>query len=434
MLFRLVNRQSLMRLLYTLIFYLALPLVLVRLFIRSFKAPAYRRHWAERFGVLPFTIPKKSIWIHAVSFGESVAATPLIEHLLQKHPATPIVITNTTPTGRGYIRKKFEGRLKNAYFPYDTPVTLKRFYRHANPMCLVIIETELWPNLLRFCHQHDVKTILANARLSERSAKGYARWPKLVTPMMHELSFVAAQDKAGGQRFVALGLAPEKLVVTGSIKFDLPIPEDIDQKAAVLKQILGKRPIWIAASTHEGEEKHILAAHQLIRKQCPNALLLWVPRHPERFEPVKTLCEKASLGVITRSNGKPCTKDTAVFVGDTMGEMLLFYAAAQIAFIGGSLIPIGGHNMLEAAALEVPVLTGPNVQNFTQIAKQLKEARALKVVQNSKALATEVITLFEDESQRTAMGQAGATIVAENRGALKRLCALVDQVIPSECR
>ncbi|MDF2690906.1 MAG: 3-deoxy-D-manno-octulosonic acid transferase [Gammaproteobacteria bacterium] len=417
-----------MRFIYTLVFYIGLPFVFLRLFMRGKKAPDYRQAWAERLAYVPFRL-QNCIWIHAVSFGESMAATPLIKYLLKQHPDMPILVTTTTPTGKALIKKNFGDQVYLSFFPYDLPTVLARFFRRVQPKILILIETELWPNLLKACKKRHIPVLLANARLSERSAAQYAKVSSMTAKMLQSISCIAAQNKEDGQRFVDLGLAPERLKVIGSIKFDISLPQEVLEKSPELKAMWQDRPVWIAASTHHGEEEQILEAFRLIQADLPNALLILVPRHPERFAPVKELCEKAGFTVVSRSSQLPCMQDTQIYLGDTMGELLILYGAAQVAFIGGSFASIGGHNLLEPAALGVPSIIGPHYFNFKEITTMLVAAEASYIIQNKEELATRVIELLKNPLFAKQRGENGLRVLEQNRGALAKLCGIIDSIL-----
>jgi 3-deoxy-D-manno-octulosonic-acid transferase len=411
------------RTLYTLLFHLGLPLVALRLAWRAWRAPAYARRIGERFAFGLPPIKPGGIWVHAVSVGESIAAAPMVRALLERHPDLPITITCMTPTGSERIRALFGDRVQHCYLPYDLPWAAARFLGRVRPKLAVIMETELWPNHIHQCARRGIPVVLANARLSERSARGYARFGKLTAPMLAELSWIAVQTEAEAQRFRALGARPECVGVTGSIKYDLRIDPALLQRAAELRGQWGAeaRPVWIAASTHAGEDEVVLAAHKALLAQRPDALLILVPRHPERFGSVFELCRREGLATVRRSTGAPVAATDAVLVGDTMGELLFLYALADIAFVGGSLVPNGGHNLLEPAALGKPVLSGPHLFNFLEIAAQLREAGALVEVADADELAVEVGGLWADQGRTRAMRDAGLSVLKANQGALERL-------------
>lgn len=413
------------RTLYTALFYLGLPLVAIRLWLRARKAPAYAKRIGERFTYGLPTLQPGGIWVHAVSVGESIAAAPMIRALLQRYPQLPITVTCMTPTGSERIQALFanEPRIQHCYLPYDLPCAAARFLDRVQPKLAVIMETELWPNHIHQCAKRGIPVALANGRLSERSAKGYGRFSKLTAPMLAEMSLFAVQTEAEAQRFRDLGARPETVEVTGSIKFDLTIDPQLLQRAAELRgqwQAL-ERPVWIAASTHEGEDEVVLNAHRRLLANHPDALLILVPRHPERFNSVFELCQREGFATVRRSTGTNVDAQTSVLLGDTMGELLFLYALADSAFVGGSLVANGGHNLLEPAALAKPVISGPHLFNFLDIAAQLREAGALAEVDDAEGLAVEVQRLFELPRDAQRMAEAGLAVMRRNQGALQRL-------------
>ncbi|MEB2856271.1 lipid IV(A) 3-deoxy-D-manno-octulosonic acid transferase [Pseudomonas atacamensis] len=413
------------RTLYTALFYLGLPLVAIRLWLRARKAPAYAKRIGERFTLGMPTLQPGGIWVHAVSVGESIAAAPMIRALLERYPALPITVTCMTPTGSERIQALFanEARIQHCYLPYDLPCAAARFLDRVQPKLAVIMETELWPNHIHQCAKRGIPVALANGRLSQRSAKGYGRFNKLTAPMLAEMSLLAVQTEAEAQRFRDLGARPESVEVTGSIKFDLTIDPQLLQRATELRSQwqTQDRPVWIAASTHEGEDEVVLDAHRRLLANHPDALLILVPRHPERFNSVFELCQHEGFATVRRSTGANVDAQTSVLLGDTMGELLFLYALADSAFVGGSLVPNGGHNLLEPAALAKPVLSGPHLFNFLDIAAQLREAGALAEVDDAEGLAVEVQRLFELPRDAQRMAEAGLAVMRRNQGALQRL-------------
>lgn len=413
------------RTLYTVLFHLGLPLVALRLWLRARKAPAYRQRIGERFAFGLPPMQPGGIWVHAVSVGESIAAAPMIRLLLAHYPQLPITVTCMTPTGSERIKALFasEPRIQHCYLPYDLPWAASRFLEHVRPCLGVIMETELWPNHIHQCARRGIPVALANARLSERSARGYAKFARLTRPMLGELSLLAVQTETEAQRFRELGARPECVTVTGSIKFDLSIDAQLLTAAAHLREQwqASKRAVWIAASTHAGEDEIVLAAHRQLLRQHPDALLILVPRHPERFNAVHELCVQQAFATVRRSTASPVQADTSVLLGDTMGELLFLYALADIAFVGGSLVPNGGHNLLEPAALAKPVLSGPHLFNFLEIAAMLRSTGALCEVNDATSLAANVQRLFEQPQQARQMADAGLAVMKANQGALQRL-------------
>ncbi len=413
------------RRLYTLLLYLLLPLVLLRLLWRSIKAPDYRRRWPERFGVFKPPTDWGGLWVHAVSVGEVQAILPLIRQIIEQNPAMPITVTTTTPTGSARVREQLGDQVFHVYLPYDLPPALTGFIRRVRPRALLMVETEIWPNLLYLCRRHGIYTLLANARLSEKSARRYLRLGRFTRQTFAGIDHIAAQAEADAARFRELGVPAERVSVTGSIKFDMRIPASLDERVEVLRRDWGGRPVWIAGSTHEGEDELVLFAHHQVLARFPEALLILVPRHPERFERVGSLCKRERLRMARRSRGGEYDGSTQVYLGDTMGELPVMLGSADVAFIGGSLVPTGGHNMLEAAAQGVAVCFGPHVFNFATISRMLIEEGAAVQVENETALADRVIAWFEDASARAEVGENGRRVVAQNRGALQRLIDLM---------
>ncbi|HWV16516.1 MAG TPA: lipid IV(A) 3-deoxy-D-manno-octulosonic acid transferase [Cellvibrio sp.] len=420
-----------MRFVYTLIFYLLLPLILLRLTWRALRAPAYAKRWSERFGFVP-TIKnsgdKKVIWLHTVSVGEFIAALPLIRQL-QLNPALQLVITTTTPTGSERVRASLGDSVFHSYAPYDIPGVLARFLNRTRPAALLIMETELWPNTLAACARRNIPSILINGRMSARSARGYQKFSGLTRPMLQQLSLGLLQNKDDAARMQQLGLSAENIRVTGNIKFDLSLSDDLRLQAAALKQQWsrdGERLIWIAASTHQGEDEMILDALQQARQAnnpiFNNSLLVLVPRHPERFASVASLCERRGFKVARRSS-QSLEPDADIIIGDTMGELLLLFGASDIAFVGGSLVANGGHNFIEPAAWGLPLLSGPHVFNFAEVSRLLQEAGGLVLVASAQQLAAELNRLTGDAMERTRRGQAALAVAHDNRGALQKTLA-----------
>src|SRR3990167_3823308 len=346
------------RWLYTLAFYLATPVLLFRLYQRGRDNPGYRQRVLERFGIYANAPLNASLWLHTVSVGEFMAAQPLIRRLLQANHDSPIVITTMTPTGSERVQSTFApeiqaGRVAHVYLPYELPAAINSFLSRFSPRILVVLETELWPNLIHFTHKRGIPILIANARLSEKSAQGYRRVLTLTRPMLREISVIAAQSEADGERFIELGLPPASLQVTGTVKFDLNVDDELMQQAKALREQWGgqSRKVFIAASTHEGEDEQVLEAFRLIHCERPEALLVLVPRHPERFESAAALLQRHGWKTARFSQSQPVTPETSVVLGDVMGQMLKLLAAADVAFIGGSLEPVGGHNMLEPLAV-----------------------------------------------------------------------------------
>jgi 3-deoxy-D-manno-octulosonic-acid transferase len=424
-----------MRYLYTLLFYLTLPFLFIRLWWKGRKTPGYRLRWPERLGFIP-ALPATSrvIWIHAVSLGEMIAAKPLIQALRTTYPDTQLIITTTTVTGSSLAQQCVGDDVYHCYLPYDLPGPLTRFLTRTHPQQAIIMETELWPNLLHYTAQRQIPILLANARLSSYSLQSYRRIPFLTRPMLSHITCIAAQTQADADRFMQLGAQTAQIKVMGSIKFDISVPMPLVEEGRALRQSWGleQRPVLIAASTHAQEEDIVLSAFAQCLKSHPNALLILVPRHSERFQTVLADCQKQGYRVVSRTQQQPCTSDTQVFLGDTIGELFLYYAMADIAFVGGSFVPVGGHNPLEPAALGLSVLTGPHIHNFTQIFAWLAEAGAAITVDNATALNDAWKTLLDDADDRKKRGTQGQTIVEANRGALAKHMACMAEMIPSK--
>jgi 3-deoxy-D-manno-octulosonic-acid transferase len=420
--------------LYSLFFRIALPFVIFRLWWNGRKNPGGFVHWQERLGyVAPSSRPV--IWVHAVSVGETIAAAPLVRALLRRNPDIPILITAMTPTGSARARALFGDQVLYAYSPYDTPGAVRRFVDRVQPRALVIMETELWPNMIALSDRRKVPIFLINARLSERSAKGYERVASLARPLLRSIRWIAAQADEDANRFLRIGATPSSVSVTGSIKFDVEISDEIRAGSLALREKLGAdRPIWIAASTHEGEDRQILEAHQAVLVCHPRARLMIVPRHPERFSAVAALVSSMGLKVRRRSQEAEGAQgaenigdqDCEVYLGDTMGELLMLYGVADVAFVGGSLIERGGHNPLEPAAWGLPVLSGPHIFNFETIYKQLAAGQGFFMTPSAQTLAACVIQLFDDPEAADRAGQNALAVVKANRGALERV---VDGII-----
>ncbi len=426
-----MGRTSWLRIAYIVLSYLLVPLLLVHLYWRSISAPAYRKRIAERFGFGMARLRKPSIWVHAVSVGEVQAAAPLVRALLKRYPGLPLVMTTMTPTGSERVRLLFGDTVVHSYVPYDLAAAVRRFFDWARPSLAIIMETELWPNLYHECGQRRVPLVLASARISTRSLGRYRRLIPLFRDTLANGIVIAAQTPADAGRFRSLGANPARTHVTGNIKFDFELPPEVLHAGRALRAMQARdRPVWVAASTHDGEESVLLAAHVLIRQQHPQALLLLVPRHPERFSEVAALIDSCGLDHVTRSSAAVADQRTTVFLGDTMGELTTFYAAADVAFVGGSLTGVGGHNLLEPVSLGIPVITGPHNENAADICALLVSCGAASVVSDADGIAAEVCRLFADPAERRQRGAAGQAAIAENCGALERLLGLIDPLIP----
>lgn len=424
--------ERILRALYSATLYLLAPVTLYHLIWRGFRHREYFLRWNERYAAYAQRSDADTVWLHAVSVGEVNAAAPLVDALRRARPDLRLVVTTITPTGSARARSLWLDAVEHVYLPYDLPGAVGRFLDHFKPRIALILETELWPNLLFGCRDRGIPAYILNARLSERSLRGYRVLRPLIGRALRSVTRVAAQSAADGERFVVLGASRERVVVTGNLKYDIAAPADSAGFQAQFQASLGVvRPAWIAASTHEGEEAAVIAAHRRLRQRWPELLLLWAPRHPERFRPVQELARADGMPVALRSRQRWPRAGDAVFVIDTLGELADFYACADVAFVGGSLQPIGGHNLLEPAALGKAIVTGPHLHNFAEIAANLEKAGALRIVGNAEELGPALQGLLEDADARAAMGEAGLALVAQGRGALARTMALIEPDLPS---
>jgi 3-deoxy-D-manno-octulosonic-acid transferase len=415
--------------LYSLVIRLALPISLYYLIWRGLRQREYFDRWSERFALYRGEGLSECLWIHAVSVGEVNAAAPLLEGLRARHPGRTLLVTTTTPTGSARVRALWGDSVRHVYLPYDLPGGVRNFLDRFRPRLALVMETEIWPNLFAELERRDVPVIIANARLSERSLKGYRPIAPLVRNTMATIDFVAAQSAADAARYRKLGAPADRLRITGNLKYDLPVPEGIVDQAAQWRRRWGERPVWIAASTHPEEEEIVIAAHRLVLAAFPSALLLWAPRHPERFAAVAAACQRADWRVgLRREEGLPDSA-TQVFVIDTLGELMSFYAASDVAFVGGSLQEVGGHNLLEPAALGVPALVGPHTYNFQEITDLLLATGAAQRVEDAASLGKKLGQLLRHPGERERRGEAGRLRIAAERGALARTLELIDQCL-----
>ena len=420
---------------YSLLLVIISPLFLYSLYKSKPNKPKFGKRWKEHFGFTP-TLDKKTkdpIWIHAVSVGEVLAVTPLIKTLKKQHPNQSIIVTTTTSTGANEANK-LNDLIEHRYMPLDFTFVINRFIRIIQPKVLFIMETELWPNTLHACQINNIPVTVINARLSARSESRYKKFPFIFNLLLKNIDVVLAQTKQDAQRFINLGLKNDQVTVTGSIKFDINVTEIQQQQAVKLRELLGiNRHVWIAASTHEGEDEQLINAHKKLLTNEPNALMILVPRHPERFNSVKQLVEKSDLSIITRSSQQPITQETQVYLGDSMGEMMVLLGAADVCFIAGSLIgdKVGGHNLLEAAALKKPILNGPSYFNFKQITEQLVELGACKICLNSNEIADSLDQLFNDKKMCADQGEIAFNFVQQNQGALQKTTDAMQHIINS---
>jgi len=416
-----------LRYFYTIVIYFLIPFILLRLLLVSFKYPSYRKKWYERFGFISWKESSKSIiWIHAVSIGEVNATRPIVNLLLKKYPHYQIIITTVTPTGAKTVVQQYKSTVFHFYLPYDIPYCVKKFIRTINPCILITMETEIWPNLYQTCHQSEIPILIVNARLSQKSMSGYQLFSGLIANTLKLVDKVAAQTQADADRFITLGVSNKDISVVGNLKFDIDIPQSIKEEAEPLRHDFSvSRPIWMAASTHDGEEEIILNAHKSILSTHPDAILILAPRHPDRADKIFTMCKKMGLHTTRRTEQESFSDQHNVFLLDTLGELQLYYAASEIAFVGGSLVNTGGQNMLEPAALNLPLITGPYTYNFLEVRNLLLESEALIVVSNSLGLSEKVIELIGDANLRHSMGERARAVVLANRGSSERVITMI---------
>lgn len=406
------------RLLYNLLIHLGLPLALLALYKPKRGKPGFGARWAEHLGRTPASGQEAPLWIHAVSVGETLAISPFIRALKAERPDLPILLTTTTRTGAEQAAKLGD-LVVHRYAPLDYPWAVAAFLKCIQPRALWVMETELWPNWLAACEARHLPVTIINARLSERSCQRYARFQGAFDTLSRPLTHLLCQHQDDADRFARLGIGRGRLAVTGSIKFDIQLGDEVQAKGHALRLALGvDRPVWIAASTHQGEDEQVLAAFDLVLQRHPRALLILVPRHPERFDRVAELC--VPYGCVRRTGGDPIRETDKVYLGDTMGELPLMLAAADVAFVGGSLVKVGGHNLLEPAALGKPCLSGPAYFNFSDITRQLVAQGGAALVMDAAALGNKVSELLADEGERRQMGEQARAVVLRNQGALAR--------------
>ena len=423
--------ERMLRGLYSAALYLLLPITIYHLIWRSFRQGEYLQRWDERYAVYG-SAPAHAgtIWVHAVSVGEVNAAAPLINKLLALRPATRLLVTSITPTGSARIRALWGDRVEHVYLPYDLPGAVSRFLRHYRPRVALVLETELWPNLMFGCREHGVPAWIVNARLSERSLRGYRLLRPLLRRALRSLRGVLAQSAGDAARFIDLGADPATTRDVGNLKFDIAPVEGADAFADGFRARIGERPVWIAASTHADEEAAVIAIHRRLRERWPDLLLLWGARHPERFRAVAQQSVEAGWRVATRQLTQWPDRQDAVFVIDTLGELVPFYGCADVAFVGGSLQDIGGHNLLEPASAGTAVVTGPHLHNFLDIAARMRTAGALRVGKDATGVGDHIAGLLEDDVARKRMTVAGQALVEEGRGAINRTLDLVAADLP----
>jgi 3-deoxy-D-manno-octulosonic-acid transferase len=419
-----------MRILYTLLLYFALPVVLLYLLLRGLRDGAYLRRWQERFG--RFSAPQSTggIVVHAASMGEVNAAAALIQQLSRLHSDAPLYVTTLTPTGSGRVRALFGSEVFHVYAPIDLPGSVRRFLDRTRPRLLVVMETEIWPNLYHEAQRRNVPIVIVNARISPNSIGRYRRLHRLIGPALSSVAAIGAQSAQDATRFLQLGAPREKTCVTGNLKFDIRLPPGLIEEGEAIRSAWGvQRPVLLAGSTHEGDELPLLESFGRVLDSFPTALLVLVPRHPERFGRAAQLARAAGLRVALRSESISCPADSQCFLVDSVGELLRFYAACDAAFVGGSLDAIGGHNVLEPAALAKPVLFGPHTFHFADIARQLLDHGAALEVRDAAELEAATRRLFSDPELRDRMGRAAYELVRSGEGAVERTLQLLESTV-----
>jgi 3-deoxy-D-manno-octulosonic-acid transferase len=419
-----------MRGVYSLLIRLAAPIAFGYVLLRGFRDRSYWQGVGERFGFGPALGLSGGVWLHAVSLGEVAAAAALVRALQSRYPQMPLAVTAATPTGRARARALFGAAVDVRFLPYDSPGAVARFLRRVRPRLAIVMETELWPNLYHACAARGIPLLLASARISAKSVSRYRRFGALFGGALARHAVIAAQTAEDAERFRSLGADADRCHVIGNVKFDIEVgPEVLEQGRTLRAQFGGTRGAWIAGSTHEGEEELVLDAQAEVLSRLPDALLILVPRHPQRFEGVAALLARRGWRYARRSAGAPVRADTQVLLVDTVGELLAFYASADVAFVGGSLVPVGGHNLLEPAALGLPVLCGPSHFNGAQVAQLLLSEAAAQSVADAQELAAAVILLLGDPAQQQLAGARARRAVLDHRGSTRRLLELIEPLL-----
>lgn len=419
------------RWIYSALLALAAPFLLVSLYQKKPGKPSFGQRWREHWGITPKVDATNPLWIHSVSVGESIAVTPIIRELKARHPDLPIVVTTTTSTGAEQIAKLGD-LVTHRYMPVDFTWCVRGFLKTINPSQMLIVETELWPNTLHTVAKAGIPITVINARLSERSCRRYQKFQSVFNLLAQNLTQVLCQYQSDAERFIRLGLNPKKVHVTGSVKFDIQVTEEQLKAGQALREQFGlNRPVWIAASTHQGEDEIILEAHLSLLKSHSNALLVLVPRHPERFNNVAELCNQKGFNIVRRTDDKAYGSNTQIYLADTMGEMMTLIGASDVCFMGGSLLgdKVGGHNFIEPAALQKPCLTGPSYFNFTDITQQLINVDAVRVATTASDISHHLAEWLNTPTERLRLGHEAANVVKKNQGALKRT---LDAIGPNE--
>ena len=425
--------RNFIRFSYAILTYALFPVLIFFWILKGIFNNVYLDRMTQRFGFNYPDLRGGSVWIHAVSVGEVQATIPLVNQIKSRYPDKDIIITTVTPTGALQVKNIFHDTVHHSYIPFETPFTVKNFFNSIKPCIALIMETEIWPNLYNECGLRKIPLILVSARISLKSLANYKRFLPLFRETLSHGILIAAQSKIDAERFISLGADPNRTWVMGNIKFDFSLPKGTVKQGEIIKEnSFNNRPIWIAASTHEGEEDIILDAHKEILKNINNMVLILAPRHPERFQKIKQKLSSDKWEYKSRSDFEKTHRKCEVFLIDTIGELLLFYAASDIAFVGGSLLPIGGHNLLEPASLGLPTISGPYTFNQKEMTNLLEEADALKIISDSRELANNIITFHSNRSESEVVGERAKAIVENNKGAISGLMRRLDDIFPEK--
>lgn len=421
-----------MRIIYSLLFYLFIPYILLRLLWRSIKVPAYRQRWSERFAFYRDQHRQGAVWFHAVSVGEAEALFPLLRRFRQRYPDLPVLVTTTTPTGSARVQSVMKDEVMHVYIPYDLPDGWLRFFNHFRPKLAVIMETEIWPNLFTACGDQQIPLLVINARLSEKSANGYRKVPNLIRRALSRVTLIVAQTQEDADRYLSIGAPLSRVKTLGNMKFDVEIPASLVEAGLQIKKNAFKnRFVWLIASTHNNEEAILIDLYRQIKQTIPELLLIIVPRHPERFISVAQLCQQHGLRVVTRTSGNLLLDHADVYLVDTMGELKLFYAACDVAFVGGSLVPVGGHNVLEAAAVGAPVMFGPHMANFKEIADNILMHDAAIQCQSTDEITETILSLYASPEMRNRLIVNSRNFLLANQGAVVAILELISETLDS---
>ena len=422
-----------MRSMYHTLTYILLPFLVLFWFAKSLLNKSYLDRLTQRFGFAYPKLNSGSIWIHAVSVGEVQASIPLVNELKQHYPYKEIIISTVTPTGSEQVKNIFKDAVRTSYIPFETNFAIKNFFNSIKPSVALIMETEIWPNLYKECGSRGIPLILVSARISEKSLINYKRFLPLFRDTLSHGILIAAQSQIDADRFLALGASKDRTWIMGNIKFDFKLPEEILTKAKIYRsKIFPRRHIWIAASTHEHEEEIILEAHKNISKKIGNLLLILVPRHPERFAKITQILKEDNWIYSKKSDDQDIPESCQVLLIDTIGELLFFYACSDVAFVGGSLLPVGGHNLLEPAAIGLPIITGAHTFNQKEMTDRLAQVNALRIAHNANSLSSDVIFFLTNTEESKNAGQRGKLIVESNKGAIKSLMKRLYIIIGEE--